>query len=161
MCLRVSERSAGTISDRKSIQAINAYRRGKNSIKGIDASRDRQHFKQFFDRRSPYAVSVECAAAVAEELLCRIPDEAEWAMIDPATALALARTVEMALGEIEVVLKEMRALSVKAAENDLSSAERGAIQGRIDGYIEAIEAIAERTERKANYLLGIKPAELH
>ncbi len=65
------------------------------------------------------------------------------------SSVQLVKVVQDALGEIDSVLHEMRAVSERAAEDNLPQEERLFLQKRIDSYIAEIDQIAASTELKA------------
>lgn len=67
--------------------------------------------------------------------------------------LDLIMLVREALRRIEIILVEMRTLSNRAAQEDLTSEERAALQQKIDRHINEIDQIAVFTEYKAGELI--------
>lgn len=67
--------------------------------------------------------------------------------------LDLIMLVREALRRIEMNLVEMRTLSKCAAQDDLTSEERAALQKKIDRHITEIDQIAAFTEHKAGELI--------
>lgn len=68
---------------------------------------------------------------------------------DSNSSVQLVKVVQDALGEIDSVLHEMRTISERAAEDNLSQEERLFLQKRIESYIAEIDQIAASTELKA------------
>ena len=69
--------------------------------------------------------------------------------------------VEKALAEIQENLEKMRELSARAASEELSSAERAALQKEIDNHIAAIDRIAEETEAKTSAITSSPSTGIH
>lgn len=70
-------------------------------------------------------------------------------MEDTRSSIELVKTVKDALGEIDSVLHEIRALADRAAGEDLSTTERAALQEKIDRHLAEIDHIASAAEFKA------------
>ncbi len=70
-------------------------------------------------------------------------------MEDTRSSIELVKTARDALGEIDAVLHEIRALAERAAGEDVSSGERAALQEKIDRHLAEIDHIASAAEFKA------------
>ncbi len=68
--------------------------------------------------------------------------------------LDLIVLIRTALAQIDTILRQMRALSVSAASESLSSDERASLQKQIDYHITEIDHIAAFTDYKAKEIIS-------
>lgn len=69
------------------------------------------------------------------------------------TGINIIRTADAALGEIQTTLGNMRAVAAEAASDATSAAGREKMQGEIEGMIEDIDRIADKTRFEGKRLL--------
>ncbi len=72
-------------------------------------------------------------------------------------ALTVVKIARDALEKVDAILEQMRALTVRAAENDLDPAERHAIQEQIKAHAAAIDEITTAAELMTEELSSENP----
>lgn len=131
------------------IEALNAHRH-LTAISGrLAKSMERLSSGMRINRASDDAAGL----AIAEKIMSQV-NGLNQAIRNAQDAISLVQTAEGALQETHSILQRMRELAVQAANDTLTSEDRGAIQQEIDNLLEEIDRIADTTEFNTQKLLN-------